>query len=127
MNRHRTSRRSRFDFLSFTRPGNQRPLTSRRLQLEPLEERVLLHAGVSDRDMHSQGLLAAPHIGASPFPLPMTSDQVFVVDTGAGLDTGCTFRGGGPLDIELQYLNERLGIPRLLRRCAETPRSGLAA
>ena len=30
------------------------------------------------------------------------NDSVFVVDCGGGLDTGCTFRGGGPLNITLK-------------------------
>jgi len=42
------------------------------------------------------------HVGASPFNPPETRDNVFVLDTGsAGLDTGCTFRRGGPLIIKV--------------------------
>ena len=39
----------------------------------------------------------------SPFTPPKESDIVFVVDSAPGLDTGCTFRSGGPLvfDIEI--------------------------
>ena len=36
-------------------------------------------------------------IQSSPFAAPEPDDQTFVVDDGPGLDTGCTFRGGGPL------------------------------
>jgi triacylglycerol esterase/lipase EstA (alpha/beta hydrolase family) len=37
------------------------------------------------------------HFGSSPFDPPEANDQTFVVDQAGGLDTGCTFRGGGPL------------------------------
>lgn len=36
-------------------------------------------------------------VQSSPFAAPEPDDQTFVVDAGPGLDTGCTFRGGGPL------------------------------
>lgn len=39
--------------------------------------------------------------GSSPFDAPEKSDTVFVVDTGPGLDTGCTFRSGGPLVFDI--------------------------
>lgn len=45
------------------------------------------------------GPLAQSHIGTSPFPPPAKNDQTFFVDAGTGLDTGCTFRSGGPLVI----------------------------
>ncbi len=60
----------------------------------------------------------APELGGScstsPFAPPDTDedDTVFVVDCGAGLDTGCTFRSGGPLVIQLpigRYLGETNG------------------
>ncbi|HYC88838.1 MAG TPA: hypothetical protein VEO54_06475 [Thermoanaerobaculia bacterium] len=41
------------------------------------------------------------HSGSSPFPPPDADDTLFVVDSGSGLDTGCTFRGGGPLQIRI--------------------------
>ncbi len=41
--------------------------------------------------------ISAGHIGGSPFNPPASNDSTFVVDQGAGLDTGCTYRGGGPL------------------------------
>ena len=46
-------------------------------------------------------LLAQPHTGTSPFPPREEDDTRFVVDAGSGLDTGCTFRSGGPLRIHL--------------------------
>src|SRR5688500_18805530 len=48
-------------------------------------------------------LLAATGPRTSPFNPPEESDIRFVVDASPGLDTGCTFRGGGPLvfDIEI--------------------------
>lgn len=45
----------------------------------------------------------------SPFPLPEISDEVFAVGSGSGLDTGCTFRSGGPLEIGIgidRYVGE---------------------
>lgn len=41
------------------------------------------------------------HVGSSPFNPPEQDDATFVVDTGPGLDTGCTFRSGGPLRFEI--------------------------
>lgn len=40
---------------------------------------------------------AGVHFGSSPFDPPEANDATFVVDQDAGLDTGCTFRSGGPL------------------------------
>lgn len=42
------------------------------------------------------------HIGSSPFSPPDEEDTLFVVDSGSGLDTGCTFRSGGPLRINVR-------------------------
>ncbi|MFL6388912.1 MAG: choice-of-anchor X domain-containing protein [Terriglobales bacterium] len=41
------------------------------------------------------------HFGDSPFDPPDKNDKTFTVDTGSGLDTGCTFRSGGPLIIHV--------------------------
>ena len=39
----------------------------------------------------------------SPFDPPPESDIQFVVDSAPGdLDTGCTFRGGGPLEFDVE-------------------------
>lgn len=38
---------------------------------------------------------------SSPFTPPVASDIQFVVNSGGGLDTGCTFRSGGPLLIDV--------------------------
>lgn len=40
---------------------------------------------------------AQGHFGSSPFVPPDKNDIIFVVDQAPGLDTGCTFRSGGPL------------------------------
>lgn len=45
-------------------------------------------------------LVLAAQLGAqqsSPFAPPEITDTTFVVDSAPGLDTGCTFRSGGPL------------------------------
>lgn len=44
---------------------------------------------------------SSAHFGSSPFDPPERNDSTFVVDTGGGLDTGCTFRNGGPLVFEV--------------------------
>jgi triacylglycerol lipase len=42
------------------------------------------------------------HSGSSPYDPRKEDDTLFVVDTGSGLDTGCTFRSGGPLVITVK-------------------------
>lgn len=42
-----------------------------------------------------------PQFQSSPFKAPEANDVTFVVDSGPGLDTGCTFRSGGPLVFEI--------------------------
>jgi triacylglycerol lipase len=42
------------------------------------------------------------HSGSSPFDPRDEDDTLFVSDTGSGLDTGCTFRDGGPLVIHVK-------------------------
>lgn len=49
----------------------------------------------------SAATLGAARTGSSPFNPPEESDTTFVVDAGPGLDTGCTFRSGGPLRFEV--------------------------
>ncbi|MCA8958950.1 MAG: hypothetical protein KDC38_00495 [Planctomycetes bacterium] len=47
-----------------------------------------------------------------PPPDPDEDDTVFVADCGSGLDTGCTFRSGGPLVIQIpidRYIGETNG------------------
>lgn len=51
------------------------------------------------------------HLGptTSPFEPPEANDRTFVINSGSGLDTGCTFRSGGPLLIQLpitRFVNE---------------------
>lgn len=62
---------------------------------------------LSAQDSRSQGRFQITtnthtHAGSSPFSPPDEEDTLFVVDSGSGLDTGCTFRGGGPLRITLK-------------------------
>jgi triacylglycerol esterase/lipase EstA (alpha/beta hydrolase family) len=92
-------------------PGDQ-PLT---LGPAPAQDRDLSGASGSSDVAEPP---PAPNFGGgcstSPFAPPDTEmdDTVFVVDCGAGLDTGCTFRSGGPLTIQLQikrYLGETNG------------------
>src|SRR2546425_1229832 len=56
-------------------------------------------AGAQDpKNLTLAPTLSTPaHSGSSPFDPPVATDNTFVVDTGPGLDTGCTFRSGGPL------------------------------
>lgn len=44
----------------------------------------------------------ASHSGLAPIHPREHGDQFFVADTGAGLDTGCTFRDGSPLVIQVK-------------------------
>jgi hypothetical protein len=61
------------------------------------------HGLATDRGLTgpSAGPTSATHFGSSPFAPPEEEDTQFVVDQGPGLDTGCTFRNGGPLRISL--------------------------
>ncbi len=58
---------------------------------------------------------------------PTADDRTFVLDTGAGLDTPCTFRSGGPLIIRVP-INRYLGPTNpdgTLRDAADLVREGL--
>lgn len=44
---------------------------------------------------------AVAHTGTSPFSPREEDDTRFIIDAGSGLDTGCTYRSGGPLKISL--------------------------
>lgn len=44
----------------------------------------------------------------SPFSPPEASDTIFIVDDSPGLDTGCTFREGGPLVFDI-YVTRFVG------------------
>ena len=53
----------------------------------------------------------------SPFTPPPTSDVLFVVDAGTGLDTGCSYRSDGPLQIDVaitRYVGPVDGSGRLI-------------
>jgi len=54
------------------------------------------------RERFQIGTNTHTHSGSSPFSPPDEEDTLFVVDSGSGLDTGCTFRGGGPLRIKVK-------------------------
>lgn len=72
------------------------------------------------------GALAAPAHAqtgprTSPFTPPTTSDVLFVVDGGSGLDTGCSYRSDGPLEITLavtRYVGPVDGSGRLVNPSA---------
>ena len=57
----------------------------------------------------------AGHFGSSPFDPPKANDTTFVVDQGGGLDTGCTFRSGGPLVFSIK-IGRVIGDLDLLRQ-----------
>ncbi|QDO88399.1 hypothetical protein FNH13_08625 [Ornithinimicrobium ciconiae] len=69
----------------------------------------------SSSDSHSASLLAEPqrhapnHYGSSPFTPREATDSLFVVDESPGLDTGCTFRNGGPLVFDIE-VDRVLGV-----------------
>jgi triacylglycerol lipase len=54
---------------------------------------------LNPRSADSQAI--SSHVGSSPFSPRDEDDTLFVVDAGSGLDTGCTYRSGGPLRIHL--------------------------
>ena len=57
------------------------------------------------REARPQGktrLSTLAHSGSSPFDPPKEDDTLFVIDSGSGLDTGCTYRSGGPLVIKVK-------------------------
>lgn len=62
----------------------------------------------SDPGSDSTTIVPAPtqqapnHYGSSPFPPRETNDSRFVADESPGLDTGCTFRSGGPLSFDIE-------------------------
>jgi pimeloyl-ACP methyl ester carboxylesterase len=60
-------------------------------------------------------LAAAGHFGSSPFDPPEKNDATFVVDQDAGLDTGCTFRGGGPLVFTIK-VGRVIGVKATLKQ-----------
>lgn len=66
---------------------------------------------------------------SSPFPPPEQKLGVYVVNSGSGLDTGCTFRGGGPLQIRLRIpkvVNDsQLNPDGSLKNAAELVRKGV--
>ena len=70
------------------------PLDARHSRLTTAARRcaLLLAALLLASAARAQG-----HVGNSPFVPPDKNDITFVVDQAPGLDTGCTFRGGGPL------------------------------
>ncbi|MFN2274333.1 MAG: choice-of-anchor X domain-containing protein, partial [Anaerolineales bacterium] len=58
--------------------------------------------------------IQSARVGSSPFTPPNGSDTTFVVDQSRGLDTGCTYRGEGPLVFSVQ-INRVIGdLDRLL-------------
>jgi triacylglycerol lipase len=70
---------------------------------------VLAASALSAQDDHLRSTTGIPRTlgGTSPsgserIPPPDVDDTLFVVDSGSGLDTGCTYRGGGPLIIHLK-------------------------
>lgn len=54
------------------------------------------------------------HVGSSPFFPPEPNDQTFVIDAAPDLDTGCTYRSGGPLVFNLPIGRVVGDVDRLL-------------
>ena len=75
------------------------------MSLEPTMPRYLVSlciAALGALLTLSTSAWAQGHVGSSPFVPPDKNDITFVVDTGGGLDTGCTFRSGGPLSFVIK-------------------------
>ncbi len=58
-------------------------------------------AGIAALTMALPAVVWAAHSGSAPIDPPNPSNNVFVIDSGGGLDTGCTFRNGSPLRIQI--------------------------
>jgi hypothetical protein len=58
-------------------------------------------AGAQDRPARRHPQIISSLATTSPFSPPKANDYTFVIDSGAGLDTGCSFRSDGPLVITL--------------------------
>ena len=56
----------------------------------------------------------SPQVQSSPFAPPAKNDVTFTVDTAPGLDTGCTFRGGGPLTFDIPVTRYVGDVQKLL-------------
>lgn len=61
----------------------------------------------------------------SPFAVPIKNDVTFVVNSGPGLDTGCTFRSGGPLIFNIPVDRHVGNVARLLAGGAIKPTATL--
>jgi len=72
-------------------------------------------------------LAAASGPRTSPFDPPKTNDHSFVTDAAPGLDTGCTFRSGGPLifNIEITRYVGELNSDGTLKDAAALVAAGL--
>ena len=69
---------------------------------------------------------ATAHVGTSPFAPPEGTDTTFVVDDAPGLDTGCTFRNGGPLVFNIQVTRnfgdeDKLQAAKLIKATLRMP------
>lgn len=64
-------------------------------------------------------------VRTSPFEAPPADDSTFVVDDAPKLDTGCTFRSGGPLTFSLPVIRFVGDVDKLLARGAIAPKASL--
>lgn len=83
-------------------PSNDRPA-------QPSTRPVTADGAQSDRDNPSDSGPAPRGVTTSPFMPPPANDRTFVLNSGTGLDTGCTYRSGGPLIIRVpvtRYMGE---------------------
>lgn len=88
-----------------------------------------IKCGAIAQDIHqNQPGVQAPQIQAvrsSPFPAPEKNDTTFVVDDSPGLDTGCTFRSGGPLIFSIPVTRFVGDVSKLLANKAIEPNAEL--
>ena len=64
-------------------------------------------------------------VRSSPFDAPEKNDTTFVVDDSPGLDTGCTYRSGGPLIFSIPVTRFVGDVPKLLANKAIEPNAEL--
>lgn len=62
---------------------------------------------------------------SSPFAVPAKNDVTFIVNSGPGLDTGCTFRSGGPLFFSIPVDRHLGNVTRLIQSGAIKPTATL--
>ncbi|MGB9180949.1 MAG: hypothetical protein WCB68_17080, partial [Pyrinomonadaceae bacterium] len=78
------------------RATQEKPDAKRNIR-DPRPEKDERRADRAVSRMQDNAPQANQSCASSPFSPPKENDTTFVIDCGSGLDTGCTYRNGGPL------------------------------